>query len=774
MNKEKENIATVTITPFNRENWLEALIENSPILIIRNLGDATITYVNDAICKTFNVSKESIIGQKWLIDLKESEKKIIIDGLNIAKSTLVPFKNTVTYKLKDGTEKIIEWNTSPIFDAKGNFTEEFQGLGFDITEKTFIEKELHQKESQLEIFFKQSLDGFFFLQTDKLINLSELQDKSSFRSLFENLRIAKVNSALLNQYNLKEEEVIGTSPKNFFSHNVHHGLRLLRKIIEKQNITFISEQRKFDGTPMWVQGNYFLILDDLQNVTGLFGIQREITESQNLLKEIQASEESYRKLFNSITDSIYIQDENGVFIDVNSGVEKMYGYSRDEFIGKTPEFLSAPGKNDFSKIVSLLNNTYSGKGPATFEFWGLKKNGECFPKEVSISKGVYFGKDVIIAIARDISERKMSEQIILEGEERFRNLYKNSPIGIYRTSADGKVILANPAFIKMLGYSSENELSSINIDQTFYSLKSPRSEFIQKIKTDGKIIGHESIWKRKDGTEVYVRESARPIYNNGELVYFEGTVEDITEKFRAEEALRKSEEKLRETNLTKDKFFSIIAHDLRSPFQGLLGIASILTEEDDLSVDERLEYEKKLYEGLKTQFDLLDDLLTWSRVQRGIIEFNPSINNLLRDTEEVLYFLKGTIEKKNIIINLQIPPNIFIRYDKNMIATVIRNLISNAIKFTDTYGSIIITAEQKAKEVLFSVKDSGIGISEEDQKKLFRIDTQFIRRGTLDEGGTGLGLVLCKEFIEKHGGNISIDSEVNKGSKFIISIPITE
>ena len=129
------------------------MIEHSPILIIRNLGDATITYVNDAVCKLFNISKESIIGHKWLTDLTQDEKRTILDSLNIANNNLGSFKTIVPYKLKDGTEKTIEWNTSPIFDSAGKFTGEYQGLGFDITEKTFIKKELHQKESQLEIFF---------------------------------------------------------------------------------------------------------------------------------------------------------------------------------------------------------------------------------------------------------------------------------------------------------------------------------------------------------------------------------------------------------------------------------------------------------------------------------------------------------------------------------------------------------------------------------------------------------------------------------------------
>jgi PAS domain S-box-containing protein len=755
---------------FNNEKWFEAMIEYSSILIIRNLGDATITYANKAVCKTFGFPKEEIVGKKWL---SEEEKDKIINNLGVANQNLKSFKTIVPYKLNNGNAKIIEWETSPIYDIDGNFTGEYQGWGFDITDKVTTEVELRKKENQLEIFFKQSLDGFFFMQIEEPVDVSQKANKDiAFEKLSTSLKVSKVNKAFLDQYGATESDVIGLTPLDFFLHNPSYGKDILRSIFDKQTLTLLTDERKLDGSQMWIEGNYYLMKDESDSIIGLFGIQREVTESQNLLIQIKRSEESYRKLFNSINDAIYVQDENGVFIDVNVGAEKMYGYTRDEFIGKTPEFLSAPGRNDFNKILTVLQNTFAGNGSSTFEFWGLKKDGEVFPKEVSTNKSFYFGKDVIITIARDISERKMSEEIIKESEARFRNVYENSPIGIFRTTVDGRIILANPALVKMLGYTSEKELAAINLEQEGFTSAFPRKDFKDMIFGEGRIVGYESIWKRKNGSEVYIRKNARPILDdNGEIAYYEGTVEDITEKFNSDVALRKSEEKLRETNLTKDKFFSIIAHDLRSPFQGLLGIASILTEEEDLAIEERIEYENKLFEGLKTQFNLLDDLLTWSRVQRGILEFIPSMNFLSRDAEEIFYVLKSNAEKKSIIVTFDIPGNISTLYDRNMMATIIRNLISNAIKFTNVGGSIRVSASQNKEEMIFSVTDSGIGISNEDMQKLFRIDTQFIRRGTFDEGGTGLGLILCKEFIDKHNGRIWIESEVGKGSTFSFSIP---
>lgn len=504
----------------------------------------------------------------------------------------------------------------------------------------------------------------------------------------------------------------------------------------------------------------------------IFAIIRDITLRKQNDFELKIREESYRELFNSITDAIYILDKDGYFIDVNVGAEKMYGYERKEFIGKTPAHLSPVGKNDLEQTVIYLNDTFSTGKAHQFDFYGLRKNGEVFPKNVIVSKSKYFGQDVIIAIGRDITEAKKNEQRIIESEERFRRIYEDSPIGIYRTTPKGNILIANPALISMLGYESLEELKSVDIAKNIYANNISRKEFIRELEKTGSLVGMEYSMKRKNGEIIYIRENARLVKDSsGQTMFYEGTIEDISEKKIYEQKLIESERLLRESNSTKDKFFSIIAHDLRSPFQGLLGISSILSEEDELSLEERIYYEKKLHEGLKNQFSLLETLLTWSRVQRGVIEFMPETSFPLHDINETLIPFKSAIEKKNIILKLECNDSISASYDKQMFATVVRNLVSNAIKFTRESGLVIIKVSQTEKDLLVSVIDSGIGIPKDELPKLFKIGSQFVRRGTKDEGGSGLGLALCKEFIERSNGKLWVESTELVGSTFSFSIP---
>ncbi len=240
---------------------------------------------------------------------------------------------------------------------------------------------------------------------------------------------------------------------------------------------------------------------------------------------------------------------------------------------------------------------------------------------------------------------------------------------------------------------------------------------------------------------------------------------DITEKKQAEEALI-------ESNKTKDKFFSIIAHDLRSPFNALLGLSKVLYENHKKYDETKREHIiKSVNDSAERTFNLLENLLTWSHSQSGTIDFLPKKLNIKTLFSETMLELQGQANEKNIQVSDAISKNDLIYADKNMIATVLRNLISNAIKYTHTNGEINISAEHGESNVIISVTDTGVGIEKEKLRKIFDIGEISSTSGTENEKGTGLGLVLCKEFVEKHNGEIWVESEEGEGSKFIFSIP---
>jgi signal transduction histidine kinase/DNA-binding NarL/FixJ family response regulator len=250
---------------------------------------------------------------------------------------------------------------------------------------------------------------------------------------------------------------------------------------------------------------------------------------------------------------------------------------------------------------------------------------------------------------------------------------------------------------------------------------------------------------------------------------------ELRERNLAEEALKKSEAKLIELNATKDKFFNIVAHDMKNPFTSLLGSTELLYENiEKMGIDNIRTLAQVLNDSAKSGYAILLNLLDWSRSQTGLIKFNPERINLKKLIDDNIEDMKLYITNKSISVTTEVNDDIFIFADENMTNTVLRNLLSNAVKFTHRNGSIIFRVKVTDSEVIISVKDNGVGISSENIGQLFRIDTKYSMPGTEKEQGTGLGLKLSKEFVEKMNGRIWVESIENKGSEFFFSIPSFE
>ena len=243
---------------------------------------------------------------------------------------------------------------------------------------------------------------------------------------------------------------------------------------------------------------------------------------------------------------------------------------------------------------------------------------------------------------------------------------------------------------------------------------------------------------------------------------------------QANEALRESEKNLMELNATKDKFFSIISHDLKNPFSSLLSISELMVESfDDADKDDHRAGFKKINQSVKHLLDLLENLLTWSRSQRGRIKYDPVRFNLTNLIQENINIHKLLAEKKGIMLLSPDRDEIYAYGDRDMINSVVRNLMTNAVKFTGPDKKIEVKLQASDSEIEVSIVDQGIGIPPENLGKLFRIDEKFKSTGTAGEKGTGLGLIICQEFVEKHGGSISVQSEPGQGTTFSFTLPMS-
>ncbi len=247
---------------------------------------------------------------------------------------------------------------------------------------------------------------------------------------------------------------------------------------------------------------------------------------------------------------------------------------------------------------------------------------------------------------------------------------------------------------------------------------------------------------------------------------------ELEERILIDEVLRKSEIELKELNATKDKFFNIVAHDLKNPFTSLMGSSELLYKNID-KLDEKniISLAGVINDSAKNGYAILQNLLDWSRSQTGLLKINPEDVNLRELINESITNLSQVSANKEIKVTSEIKDDIFVHTDKNMIRTILRNLLSNAIKFSYRKGEVAVSYEKSVTDVIIKVKDNGTGIHEDNIDKLFRIDTKYSLPGTENEMGTSIGLKLCKEFIEKLDGSIWVESAVKKGSEFKFSIP---
>ena len=372
-----------------------------------------------------------------------------------------------------------------------------------------------------------------------------------------------------------------------------------------------------------------------------------------------------------------------------------------------------------------------------------------------------------------VQELKQAEENLLRSEVLNRTLIKHLPQRIFIKDPDSIYILCNDIYAKDLGIAPE-EIAGKN-DFDFFT-----KELAEKYRGDDQKVISEGIQKEFDekysisNQELWSHIIKVPYRDaDDRIVGVLGIFEDITErKLRQEEIILKND-LLQAMNAEKDKFFSIIAHDLRSPFNSFLGLTQIFSSGlNSMPPSEVQHIADNMKRSAANLYSLLENLLEWSRMQRGLMEFKPERFNLHQRISDCVDLISGPAKTKNISVSYYIPKNYEIIADKHMFDAIIRNLVSNAIKFTKSQGEICISAKT-GKDGLteIRIKDTGIGMNAGLLDSLFRLDQQTSRLGTENEPSSGLGLLLSKEFVERHNGKISVQSEPGAGSTFTIMIP---
>jgi PAS domain S-box-containing protein len=490
--------------------------------------------------------------------------------------------------------------------------------------------------------------------------------------------------------------------------------------------------------------------------------------------------------FNSIPNCISITDINDIVLYVNKSFASTYGYSTGELVGKSIKIIRSE-KNDPEYVKQIL--------PATLKdgwhgrLWNKRSDGADFYIDLrtSIVRDEKGNPIAYVGVAQDLTEQLKAEEDLRTAQDKYKTLFKELKDIVYESTPDGMLIELNPPGCELFGITSLDEFQNIDIARDLYAKEDERNSFKKELETKGFVKDYEIHVRKKTGEIVTALETSYAIKDGtGKIIAYRGIIRDVTEQKKNEETLKQlvekleevnsqlkeSEEELKNTNASKDKFFSIIAHDLRSPFSSLLSFSEFLMEDIQiLSKEEIRSFSEKINESAKSVFSLLENLLQWSRIQSGKIPFQPATFNISYKINQVINLLQNNAQNKNIRIINEVPSSTAVNADEDMMYSVIQNLLSNAIKFTKENGLIIFRSVARETEYEITILDTGVGIREEDLQKLFLIDSHITTAGTNDEKGSGLGLILCKEMIERNHGKIWAYSRLNEGTSFTFTLP---
>lgn len=665
-------------------------------------------------------------------------------------------------------------------------------IALDITDQIEIEKKLESEQNLFKTIMDSVPDSIYF------------KDRNS--------KFFKVNKAKSLKHGFKNpEDLVGKSDFDLFD-NEHANKSFIdeQSIIESGKTIIGKEEKQIykNGATSWVSTTKLPLTDIAGNVIGTFGITRDIKQQKLYEEALFAERERYRILFESSVDGIFIMTD--LFEDCNSAVCKLFACERDDIIGHSPIDFSPEyqpdGRLSSESAKEKIDAAFKGI-PQRFYWKHTRKDGKLIDCEVALQSLTINNRNLIQATVRDISDRYRAEKLqdaiykiseaALESED-INKLYqriheiigqlmpaKNFYIALYDEKTD---LLTFPYFVDE--YDPPQPPKKLGRGLTEYVIRKGEAVLIDakkdlelREKGEVELIGEpQAIWlgiplRLNDkiiGVMVVQDYNDEFAYGENEMQLLTFVSEQISQAItrrKNSEAIKKYAEELHQLNTTKDKFFSIIAHDLKNPFITILGFTDLLQSDfGELTDEEKLYYIQEMNKSAQISHNLLQNLLQWSRSQTGRIEFNPTKLNLANLVKDNINLLNATASNKQIELTSEIQDDTFVFADEDMINTVLRNLISNAIKFTPQKKSIKISSRFTNGFLETCVEDTGIGMNEETLNKLFRLDVSHSSKGTEEEAGTGLGLILCKEFVEKNSGKIRVESKPGKGSKFIFTL----
>ncbi|MBC8047046.1 MAG: PAS domain S-box protein [Fimbriimonadaceae bacterium] len=717
----------------------EHFLKMSPDLMTIIRLDKTVEFFNDAWEKISGYSRTEL-QEKTIWALLHPDDNIIVEKelkrLTAGETEAVDIELRLV--CKNRSIKNISWNANV-----DQITGLVYGVGRDLTTIYQKNKVLSDSEEKLKFISENTFEAVAIIQEDV---------------------IQLVNTAFLKLFGYNNElEIIG---KNYYECVAEIEIERVKKIVAKKfEGVYESKCKNVNEDYFPVEINARIIT--YKNKTARILAIKNIEERKLAQDKIHASELRFRSVFENHTVGILLSNMHGSFVDVNALLLSRLGYEREEFLKLSIKDIlhNSELENATQSMHNLLNSVIT-KTQKERKF--VHQDGSimwlrCTSSLITVDNG----EQLLMSMLEDIEEKKKSENALLVSKEKLRAVYEGSPMGILITKQPGIIIDVNPAFEEMIGYEAK-ELIGKNILEFTHPLDVTKSEkLMNKVYTENvNIYTYEKKYVRKDGTLLWAKTVVSQMNIDPDNMIAVAMIENIENKKQTEEKLEVKNKELLQINQELEHFAYVASHDLQEPLRTITSFIQILDKKYSDKLDEDgQQFMSYVVEGAKRMQSLIKDLLEYSRINR----YNTSYETV--DLDEVYQTVNRVLNDK-ILSNdaIFLAENLpVVQGNKVQLTQIFQNLVDNAIKFRGKKKpEITVTVNEHSDKWEFAFTDNGIGISNEYYQRIFVIFQRLHTRE--DYPGTGIGLSICKKIIERHGGEIWVESKVNKGTTFYFTI----
>jgi PAS domain S-box-containing protein len=771
-----------TVQLYETSQRFTALVEHSPLAVIEWNPEHRITKWMGNAEALFGWRPSEVLGKRveefgFIHPEDIGIVQAAFHDLKHGKSSVVRNRN---YR-KDGAVVYCEWYNSAMIQTPGEFAWGLS-LALDVTQRHEMEEVLRANEKRLVSIYNA---------VDDVIMHLAVEPEGQFRILSVNAAFARITGLSVEATNGKRLSEVVPEP------SLTRASAKFRQVVEEKTIVRWEETSEYAIGHVTAEVTAAPILANDGKCSHVVVSAHDITDRLQAQEALRASEKQFRNLFDSAPVGIFQSTVSGRFLSANPRCASMFGYdSAEELIRSVTDvtsqnYIEGNQRREVLRKISEANGSYI-RAEVNYQ----RKDGTPFICNLYMRALTPDAPDPILeGFNEDITERKHAQRALHESEQRFRNIVEAAPVGIFQTTSHCQMISANPRLAIMFGYDSPEELlraASHSHADDLYVDPCQHTDIVRRVKeARGDYVQAEVTYRRKDGSPFVCNLYMRVVNPDDPDSSLEGFNEDITERKHAEEALgeahlvleRRVEERtaelssaneaLKELDRLKSQFLASMSHELRTPLNSIIGFTSLLRRGISGPVnDEQAKQLGIVQTSASHLLGLINDLLDVSRVEAGKADLHCEHFDFVEVANEVVRAMQPLAEKNGVTVVLAVQAaTIPMHGDRKRTLQILLNLVSNAVKFT-AKGSVTITATASMNRVRVEVADTGIGIKPEHVGMLFEAFRQVDGSAKRVYEGTGLGLYLCRKLLSIMGGEISVESEYGKGSRFMFSLPL--